>query len=139
MMGEIASGKDRRVLWGLLAAAPLLVIMVMAACTRVPSLSEAEAVRLHAAAVLILNADDRPLNVDNALEDIQEFHPRSIRVTSRGLYVSMKQWGFYHEAGYFVPMHPKSFAPPAGGDLEFQQLRANVYEFHSRNSISGPY
>lgn len=108
-----------------------LVLVVLAACGRVPSVSEADAAQIEPAAVLLLANEPARGRSDTWPEAIRSLHPKSLRVTSDGLYIVTSLW-FVEEAGLFVPRHPKSFSTIPGGDPEYERLHGAVYAYRIR-------
>lgn len=104
---------------------------LFAACGRVPPVAEADAARIELAAVLLLAEEPVQSGSDTWPEAIRRLNPKSLRVTSDGLYIVTSLW-LADEAGLFVPRHPESFSPVTGVDPEFQRLHGAVYSYRIR-------
>jgi hypothetical protein len=112
-------------------SAPLVLAGLLAACGRVPSVSEVDAARIESEAVLLLAGE--PAEIPSAAwpEAIRRLSPKALRATPEGLYIVTSQ-EFVDEAGLFVPKHPESFSPAAGGDPEYKRLHGAVYSYRIR-------
>jgi hypothetical protein len=109
----------------------LILAALLAACGRVPAVSADDAARIESAARLLL--ENEPVNTGRNTwpEAIRRLKPHSLRATSDGLYIVTSRW-FVEEAGLFVPRHPESFSPVAGGDPVYRRLHGAVYSYRIR-------
>jgi hypothetical protein len=110
----------------------LVVLVLVAACARVPSISEPEALAIEVAATSLLSSiDARDVSQAEWPEQLRFLDPEAVRVKPEGLYVVTSS-SFVEEAGVFVPRHPAAFSPMVGGDPEYRSLHGHVFSYRIR-------
>ena len=110
-------------------AAVIICTLLLAACVRMPSVSQPEAVGLETVAAALM---EHASSVSAAWpEEIRVLGPKAVRVAPDGLYVVTSSW-FVEEAGLFVPRDPDAFSPVAGGDPEYRRLHGHVFSYRIR-------
>ena len=113
-------------------AVAILCCLLLTACVRMPSLSQADAAGLEAVAAALLDSASSSEKVSTAWpEEIRVLGPKAVRVAPDGLYVVTSSW-FVEEAGLFVPRDPDAFSPVAGGDPEYRRLHGHVFSYRIR-------
>ena len=113
-------------------AVAIICCLLLAACVRMPSVSQPEAAGLEAVADALLESASSSESVSTAWpEQIRVLGPKAVRVTPDGLYVVTSSW-FVEEVGFFVPRDPDAFSPVAGGDPEYRRLHGHVFSYRIR-------
>lgn len=110
----------------------IALFVLVAGCTRVPSLSQAEARAIETAASSLLSTTHaRDVSQSEWVEEFRVLYPEAILIRSEGLYVVTSSW-FAEEAGLFVPRQPAAFSPMVGSDPEYRSMHGHVYSYRVR-------
>ena len=110
----------------------IALFVLVAGCARVPSVSQAEALAIEAAANSLLSTTDaRDVSQSEWPEEFRVLDPEAVRLRPEGLYVVTSSW-FSEEAGLFVPRQPAAFSPMVGSDPEYRSMHGHVYSYRIR-------
>ena len=108
-----------------------VLVLVVAACTRVPSMSNARAQAVaSAAAALLREGSNSDVPPEAWSPELRALNPKAVRVDNEGVYVVTGGW-FVEEAGFFVPRHPETFVP-VDGDPEYKRIHGAVFSYRVR-------
>jgi hypothetical protein len=110
----------------------LALVVLLASCVRVPSLSPAEADAFQAAAQALLKYAAATPNASGPLPSgIGGLEPKSTRIAPEGVYFETSSW-LVEEAGVFVPRNPDAFKPVRGSDPEYEHIHGSVFTYRIR-------
>jgi|KBSSwiStaDraftv2_1062776.scaffolds.fasta_scaffold900089_2 hypothetical protein len=108
-----------------------VLLLLVAACTRVPSISDAQAQAVEGAAASLLGEACCPdVPQGKWSPELRALNPKAVRVDNEGVYVVTGGW-FVEEAGFFVPRHPETFVP-VDGDPEYKRIHGAVFSYRVR-------
>jgi hypothetical protein len=108
----------------------VLVVILTAACSDSPELSEQQQRELLAEAVVLLDKTKAQgtVNKGNWKEPIAALKPESVFVTNEGLYIKMGS-SFGTEYGYFVPRPATVVNESSGTDPSYKKLGNGIYRY----------
>jgi hypothetical protein len=110
----------------------LVLVLVVAACTRVPSMSNAQAHAVASAAAALLGEESYSDVPPEAWSpELRALNPKAVRVDNEGAYVVIGGW-FVEEEGFFVPRHPETFVAADGTDPEYKRIHGAVFSYRIR-------
>jgi hypothetical protein len=105
------------------------LVLLVAACARVPSVSEAKAQAVaEAAAALLTQEGNTDVPQEAWSPELRALNPKAVRVAVEGVYVVTDSW-FVEEAGFFVPRHPETFVGAEGTDPQYKRIHGAVFSY----------
>jgi hypothetical protein len=106
-----------------------VLVLLVAACTRVPSISEAKAPAVAAAAAALMGREPNTEVPREAWSpEVRALNPQAVRIAVQGVYVVTDSW-FVQEAGFFVPRHPETFVASDGTDPEYKRIHGALFSY----------
>lgn len=106
------------------------VLLLSAACARVPSLDEAQAREVVQAARELLDSfpGQQHIPEDRWPAVIRKLEPNSVLVNEEGIYIAT--YTLYVEAaGLFVPRDPSTFVPVVGSDPSYKPMHPPLFSY----------
>jgi hypothetical protein len=112
--------------------ATFVLVLLVAACTRVPSVSEAKAQAVaHAAAALFRQEHNRDVPQEAWSPEVRALNLKAVRIAVEGVYFVTDSW-LVEEVGFFVPRHPERFVAAHGTDPEYKRIYGAVFSYRIR-------
>jgi hypothetical protein len=109
-----------------------VLVLLVAACTRVPSASEEKAQAVaDAAAALFRHEPNRDVPQEAWSPEVRALNFKAVRIAVEGVYFVTDSW-FVEEAGFFVPRHPEGFVAADGTDPEYKRIHGAVFSYRIR-------